>query len=157
MVVRRPGTNLRESVQEAQLDILEGLIGDNWRERGSSRTPDGSANPEAQLTIMNSRAIELIANSRDRWSLAGDQIYLDMDLSMENLPPGTRLRIGEAIIVITTEPHTGCAKFKKRFGGDALEFVNSTQGRAQRLRGANARIIQNGIVRVGDTARRLSA
>jgi MOSC domain-containing protein YiiM len=150
MIVRRPGVELRETAEEAVLNETLGLVGDNWLERGSSRTPDKKANPHAQLTLMNSRAIALIAGSAERWPLAGDQLYADLDLSGSNLPAGSRLRVGEAVIEISAEPHTGCAKFKARYGGDAVAFVNSPAGRANRLRGVNARIVSGGKIRVGD-------
>ena len=155
MIVRRPGVDLRECVTEAQLDEAEGLIGDGWRVRGSSQTPDKSAHPEMQLTVMNSRSIALIAASRDRWALAGDQLFVDLDLSVTNLPAGSQLQIGEAVIEITTLPHTGCAKFKARFGADALHFVNSPAGRELRLRGVNARVVRGGAIRVGDRVAKL--
>ena len=149
-IVRRPAVGVRETTNEAQLDETVGLIGDSWKARGSSRTPDGSANPDAQLTLMNSRAIALIAGIPERWPLAGDQLYVDLNLSAENLPAGSRLQIGDTVIEITAQPHTGCAKFKARYGAPAVAFVNSPSGRAHRLRGLNARIITGGVIRVGD-------
>ncbi len=156
MIVRRPDTDQRETLQRADLDISEGLIGDNWQRRGSSRTADGSAHPEMQLNIMNARVIDLVAGSRDRWSLAGDQIYLDLDLSKENLPAGTRLQLGTAIIEVTAIPHTGCKKFVERFGLEAMKFVNSGLGKTLCLRGINARVVQSGTFEVGDVVRKLS-
>jgi hypothetical protein len=138
------------------LDVAEGLVGDMWRRRGSRRTPDGSANPLAQLTLQNARLAALVAGERERWPLAGDQLYVDLDLSVDSLPPGTRLAVGSAVIEITPDPHTGCAKFSARFGSDALRFVNSPDGRALRLRGANARVVEAGSVRTGDAIRKLS-
>jgi MOSC domain-containing protein YiiM len=155
MIVTRPAEGVRETPAEARLDVVEGLLGDSWLARGSSRTPDKRANPNAQITIMNSRAIAAVAGSKDRWPLAGDQIFVDLDLSTDNLPAGSRLQIGDAVIEITADPHTGCAKFKARFGEDALAFVNSIEGRALRLRGANAKIITGGLVRVGDPVVRI--
>ena len=150
LIVRRPGVDLRELVSEARLDEVSGLVGDTWHQRGSSRTTDGKAHPEMQLTVVNSRAIALIAGSRERWPLAGDQLFIDLDLSVTNLPPGSRIKVGAAVIEMTGQPHTGCAKFKARFGADALALVNSTLGRELRLRGANARIVSGGVIRVGD-------
>jgi hypothetical protein len=155
LIVRRPDENEREVLDEGQLDTEVGLVGDMWRRRGSSRTPDGGPNPNAQLTLMNVRAAALVAGERDRWPLAGDQLYVDLDLSLENLPPGSRLQVGTAVVEITADPHTGCAKFSARFGSDALRFVNSPDGRALRLRGVNARVVEAGIVRRGDVIRRL--
>lgn len=152
LIVRRPSTDQREVVDEARLDCTEGLLGDNWRERGSPVTEDGSAHPEMQLNIMNARAAALVAQSRERWPLAGDQLYLDLDLSEANLPAGTRLQLGSAVIEVTAEPHNGCRKFSARFGQDAMRFVNSSAGRQLRLRGINAKVVQSGVVRVGDVA-----
>ncbi len=153
LIVRRPGVDEREVVAEAELDLEEGLVGDNWRARG--RSGGRPANPDAQLTVMNARATALIAGDRDRWPLAGDQLYVDLDLSGEHLPAGTRLAVGSAMIEVTAEPHTGCAKFSERFGLDALKFVNSPEGSALNARGINARVVQAGTVRVGDALRRV--
>ena len=156
MIVRRPETDQRETLQRAELDVSDGLLGDNWRRRGNSRTADGSAHPEMQLNIMNSRVIDLVAGSKDRWPLAGDQIYVDLDLSKENLPAGTRLQLGTAIIEVTAIPHTGCKKFVERFGLEAMKFVNSGLGKTLCLRGINARVVQSGTFEVGDVVRKLS-
>ena len=155
MIVRRPQTDQREELQEGMLNLREGLVGDNWRTKGSSMTADGAAHPDMQLNIMNARVTALVAGARERWSLAGDQLYLDMDLSTANLPPGAQLRLGEALIEITAPPHTGCRKFSARFGKDALKFVNSRLGRQLNLRGINAKVVQPGLVRLGDRARKL--
>jgi hypothetical protein len=155
LIVRRPQVELREALQEGLLDLSEGLVGDNWKTRGSSRTADGSAHPDMQLNVMNARVIALLAQEKERWQLAGDQLFIDLDLSAENLPPGTRLALGSAVIEITHQPHTGCAKFMSRFGVDALKFVNSTEGKALRLRGLNAKVVQAGVIRVGDHVRKL--
>ena len=153
LIVRRPVT-LGEVLAEAELDVASGMVGDNWLARGSSETADGSAHPEMQLNLMNSRVIALVAQDQDRWQLAGDQIFLDLDLSGENLPPGTRLAIGTALIEVTAEPHTGCKKFVMRFGLAAMQFVNSPLGRKLNLRGINAKVVQPGQIRVGDVARK---
>jgi MOSC domain-containing protein YiiM len=105
--------------------------------------------------LMNARAIALIAGSRDRWALAGDQLYVDFDLSPENLPPGTRLAVGDALVEVTDELHAGCAKFTERFGSAAIRFVNSPGGRARRLRGMYAKVVTAGAVRPGDSIRKL--
>jgi hypothetical protein len=155
MIVRRQGVGEREVLEVAQLDLLDGLIGDTWRIRGSSNTDDGSADPKAQITVMNARAIALVAGSRDRWQLAGDQLFIDLDLSQTNVPPGTRLAIGSAVIEVSDQPHTGCGSFMRRFGRDATKFVNSRVGRQLQLRGINTRVVQPGSIRVGDLARKL--
>ena len=150
LIVRRPLTDERELLHEGVLDTAVGLVGDNWQTRGSRQRPDGSANPDAQLTLMNSRAADLVAQSRDRWPLAGDQLYVDFDLSADNIPPGTRLEIGEAVVEVTAQPHTGCQKFVARFGKDAMKFVNSAVGKQLHLRGINTRVVQPGTIRIGD-------
>ena len=156
LIVRRPNVDEREILEEAKLDPAEGLVGDNWKWRRSSRTLDRSPHPEMQLNIMNARVAALVAQDKDRWQLAGDQLYLDMDLSAENLPAGTRLAIGSALIEVSPLPHTGCNKFVSRFGLDAMKFVNSALGRELHLRGINAKVIKSGMIRVGDTAKKLS-
>lgn len=156
LIVRRPRVEEREVLHEAELDLVEGLVGDNWRTRGSSRTPDGSSHPDMQLNIMNARVIALLARHPDRWQLAGDQLFVDLDLSAANLPPGTRLALGSAVIQVTDQPHTGCKKFLERFGAAALKFVSSPLGRELNLRGINARVVQPGMIRTGDLARKLS-
>ena len=152
MIVRRPGTDEREVVEEAALDVDVGLVGDNWKTRGSPRTPDGKANPEAQITMINSRLLALLAQSEERWPLAGDQLVIDMDLSVDNLPAGTRLSIGSAMVEISAKPHTGCEKFEDRFGRDALRFISTPLGRSLRLRGVNTKVVRSGTIRVGDAA-----
>lgn len=155
LIVRRPAVDEREVLAEAELDVEAGLVGDTWPVRGSTSTPDGSPQPDAQLTVMNSRAALLVAQIPDRRMLAGDQLYVDLDLSPANLPPGTRLALGSAVIEVSGRPHLGCAKFAARFGQDAWRFVNSRAGRELRLRGLNARILASGTVRLGDTVRKL--
>ena len=157
MIVRRPRAGEREMLDEAELDLVDGLVGDTWKLRASKRTSDGSPHPEMQLNIMNSRVATLVAQQRDRWALAGDQLFVELDLSAENVPAGTRLAIGSAIVEVTAEPHTGCAKFVDRFGLDAMKFVNSPIGRQLNLRGINAKVVRPGTIRVGDVVRKLLA
>jgi MOSC domain-containing protein YiiM len=154
LIVRRPTVNAREVLAVGELDVETGLVGDTWHKRSSARTPDGSPHPDMQLNIMNARTIALIATLKERWPLAGDQLFIDLDLTPENLPPHTRLAIGTAVIEVTPEPHLGCGKFVERFGVDAMKFVNSPTGRRYNLRGINARVVQSGTIRVGDIARK---
>ena len=156
MIVRRPNDDERDVIDHGELRLSEGLIGDNWQRRGSRHTPDGSPNPETQITVMNARTIELLAQEQERWSLAGDQLFVDLDLSDDNLPPGTRLAIGSAIIEVSSQPHTGCRKFSDRFGVEAMKFVNSLEGKRLHLRGINTRIIQSGVIRVGDVVKKVN-
>lgn len=155
LIVRRPSEGTRQVLDEAVLDLRDGLVGDSWKARGSKLTEDGAAHPDMQLNVMNARAVALVAGSRDRWQLAGDQLYVDLDLSVENLPAGTRLSLGSAVIEVTPQPHNGCAKFSRRFGVEALRFVNSQEGRRLRLRGLNARVLESGTVRTGDKVTKL--
>ena len=155
LIVRRPRPKQREILLEGELSPVEGLVGDNWSFRKNFRSTDGAPDPEMQLNIMNSRAIALVAQEKERWQLAGDQLFIDLDLSTENLPPGTQFTLGSAIIEVTAVPHTGCKKFVERFGVDAMKFVNSKIGRELNLRGINAKVIQAGVIRVGDKAQKI--
>ncbi len=156
LIVRRPRVDHREVLDQAELDPVKGLIGDSWSMRPSSKTPDGSPHPEMQINIMNSRVTALVAQEKDRWPLAGDQLYIDMDLSKENLPGGSQIAIGTTVLEVSPLPHTGCYKFVDRFGIDAMKFVNSPVGKELCLRGINARVIKGGVIRVGETARKIS-
>ncbi len=157
LICRRPVTGEREELEEAQFDPVEGLVGDNWRVRGSTRTADGAAHPEMQINLMGSRAAALVAVTAERRRLAGDQLFIDLDLSGDNLPPGTSLELGTAVLEITSMPHRGCAKFTARYGLDAMRWVNSEVGRALNLRGVCARVVTSGRVRGGDEVRRVPA
>ena len=157
MIVRRPVIDGREVLEEGELDLAVGLVGDNWIERPSSRMADKkSAHPDMQLNVMNVRVAKLIAQERERWPLVGDQLLVDLDLSGENLPPGSRLVIGTAVIEITPQPHNGCKKFTERFGRDAVLFVNSAEGKAMHLRGVCAKVIRPGVIRPGDVVRKVA-
>lgn len=157
LIVRRPAVDAREVLDEGELNSAEGLAGDTWRVRGSSRSADGKAHPDMQLNVMSARAAALVAQAPDRWQLAGDQLFVDLDLSGANLPAGTRLAIGTAVIEVTPQPHTGCGKFVARFGLDAMKFVNSPIGRELNLRGINAKVVQPGVIRRGDAVRRVAS
>ncbi len=155
MIVSRPITGGRQVMDNADLNIDLGLVGDNWVNRRDKHTADGTADPGRQLTLMNSRVINAITESAERWPEAGDQFFVDFDLSDENLPPGTRLGIGQAVIEVSALPHLGCFKFGKRFGKDANQFVNSAVGKSLNLRGINARVITAGVVAPGDPIRKV--
>ena len=151
LVVRRPAEGEREILEEGVLDLEHGLVGDRW-------APHAGGDEEgrlAQITLMNARVIDLVAGDHERWALAGDQLYVDFDIRRENLPPGTRVQVGTAVLEVTHVPHTGCAKFTARFGSDATRFINAKPNRELRLRGMNTRIVTPGTVRPGDTIRRL--
>jgi hypothetical protein len=150
LIVQRPAVGERHLADSGILSVNDGLVGDNWKARGSRMTADGTAHPEMQLNIMNARVAALVAQDQSRWALAGDQLYVDLNLSGENLPPGTRLEIGTAVVEVTAIPHRGCGKFVERFGVDAMRFVNSKEGRHLNLRGINAKVINGGTVRVND-------
>lgn len=156
LVVRRPAIGEREVLEVGELDPAVGLVGDTWSQRSSKRTADGSPHPDMQLNVMGARIVGLVAADPQRRALAGDQLYLDLDLSHANLPAGTRLLFGDdpeapaSVIEVTEQPHTGCAKFVERFGADAMRFVNGEVGRPLRLRGLSARVVQAGPVRAGD-------
>ena len=155
MIVRRPQVGEREILEEGQLDLVDGLVGDSWKNRSSRRTADGTPHPDMQLNLMNSRVVALVSQDRSRWHLAGDQLFVDFDLSEANVPAGTKLAIGAAVIEVTAQPHTGCGKFVERFGVDAMKFVNAPERQDLHLRGINARVVRPGAVRVGDTISKL--
>jgi hypothetical protein len=155
MIVRRPNVDEREVLQEGEVNTAEGLSGDTWKVRVSVHSTDGMPNMNKQITIMNARAVALLAQSEEHWPLAGDQLYVDLDLSDDNLPPGTQLEIGSAVLEVSPDPHTGCQKFSSRFGVEALKFVNSPEGKHLHLRGINTRVIRAGTIKVGDVVNKL--
>jgi hypothetical protein len=155
MIVRRPQVGEREILQEGQLDLIDGLVGDSWKSRSSRRTADGTPHPDMQLNDMNSRVVALVSQDKSRWHLAGDQLFVDFDLTEANVPAGTKLAIGSAVIEVTAQPHTGCSKFVERFGVDAMKFVNSAERQDLHLRGINARVVRPGVLRVGDSITKL--
>lgn len=157
LIVVRPDVGQRRCLDRAEVSPEGGVHGDRWQATCGRRGADGLPDPAVQVTLMNARCIQVLAGDRSRWSMAGDNLFVDLDLSSDNLPAGTRLQVGCAILEITEPPHLGCAKFSRRFGGDALKFVNSPEGKSLRLRGAHARVVQPGAIRVGETLRRLAA
>lgn len=155
LVVRRPGRGQREILAEGQLDTEQGLIGDDWINRPGMYRDTPS--PYAQVTVMNARAAELVSGDPDpaSWAQCGDQLYIDLDISEANMPAGTRIAVGEAILEVQSEPHTGCVQFRSWWGPDALRHISTPDGQALRMRGANTRVVQSGLVRPGDPARKL--
>lgn len=152
LIVRRPAVDEREILEDASLDLQLGLIGDRWATRDKAKTPAYLA---SQLTMINTRLLAVIEPDRTRWPVAGDQLYVDLDLCEVHLPAGSRLSLGTTVIEVSEEPHTGCAKFSARFGSEALRWINSPSGRAHRLRGLNARVVEAGTIHAGDLVRRL--
>jgi len=155
MIVSRPEEDAREVMELADLHVEVGLVGDTWQDRPSIRSGDGKAHPDMQITLMNSRVAALVAQSKDRWPLAGDQLFVDLDLSKANVPPGTRISVGEAILKATNQPHTGCKKFAARFGAEALKWISTPTGKELQLRGINLKVIQSGEIRPGDEVKKL--
>jgi hypothetical protein len=154
-IVARPEIGEREVVDSGRFEPGAGMAGDNWRVKPASKT--GAPDPEAEVTLMNARVAALVADSDDPadWAPAGDQLYADFDISVGNLPAGTRLRVGTAVLEVTEEPHLGCGKFISRFGVDAMKFVNSPRGRELRLRGVNLKIVEGGEAAVGELVEKL--
>jgi hypothetical protein len=156
MIVRRPENGAREIVSEGVLDEAEGLLGDNWLSRATSRAIADGRHLDAMITVMSARMVSLLGDTLDERALAGDQLYVDLDLSHDNLPAGSRITIGDtAVLEVSAKPHAGCKKFLARFGEDAVAFVNSEAGSRMRLRGLNARVVHGGEIRVGDVVRRV--
>ncbi len=155
LIVSRPEEDGREVMDLADLDVEVGLIGDTWQDRPSARRGDGKAHPDMQITLINSRVAALVAQSKDRWPLSGDQLFADLDLSKSNVPPGTRISVGSAILEATSQPHTGCKKFAARFGDEALKLISSPTGKDLQLRGINLKVVQGGEIKPGDAVKKL--
>lgn len=154
-IVIRPETNQRQSLQTCEFSPGLGVHGDNWAKGCWLTLDDGSPHPDVQVAIMNARVIELVAQDPDRWPLAGDNLFIDLDLSEDNLPFGQQLSVGSTVLEVTDTPHNGCAKFAERFGPDSVKFVNSPEGKQLHLRGIYAKIVQAGTVQVGDTVKKI--
>jgi hypothetical protein len=156
MVVRRPDVGARELLDEGVLDEADGLVGDNWLARATSRAIADGRHLDAMITVMSARMVRLLADTPEVQALAGDQLYVDLDISHDNLPAGSRIAVGDdAVLEVSAKPHAGCKKFLARFGEDAVAFVNGEVGSRLRLRGLNARLVHGGVVRPGDVVRRL--
>ena len=155
MIVSRPEEDAREIMELADLDVVVGLVGDTWQDRPSARSGDGKAHPDMQITLMNSRVADLVAQSKERWPLSGDQLFADLDLSKTNVPPGPRISVGKAVLEVTEQPHTGCKKFASRFGVDALNFISSPTTEGLQLRGINLKVIEGGEIKPGDIVKKL--
>ena len=155
-IVIRSAVNQRGAPQSCDISLAGGLQGDHWGRGCWKTTEDGRPHPDVQICMMNARCIDLIAQGRDNWAPAGDNLFIDMDLTPGNLPPGTRLAIGTAIIEVTDTPHNGCAKFIQRYGRDACVFVNTGDGDRYRLRGIYARVVQDGRISIGDQVRKVT-
>ena len=155
MIVSRPEEDAREIMELADLDVVVGLVGDTWQDRPSARSGDGKAHPDMQITLMNSRVADLVAQSKERWPLSGDQLFADLDLSKTNVPPGTRISVGKAVLEATDQPHTGCKKFASRFGVDALKFISAPTTEVLQLRGINLKVVEGGEIKPGDIVKKL--
>jgi hypothetical protein len=156
LLVIRPEAGARDLLGEGMLDEAAGLVGDNWRSRATSRAVAEGRHLDAMVTVMSSRMARLLADSDEVRALAGDQLYVDLDISHDSLPAGSRLAVGDdAVLEVTAKPHAGCRKFRARFGEDAVAFVNGEEGSRLRLRGLNGRVVRGGVVRVGDVVRRI--
>lgn len=142
-IARRSRDGSRELPVTAELSVADGLVGDAW-----SRRPP--RDPNAQLTVMRQDIALLIANGQPL-SLFGDNLFVDFDISGAHLPAGTRLRLGECLVEVTPEPHNGCRKFRDRFGQDALRFTALRRIRPHNARGIHWRVIEGGIIRIGDS------
>jgi MOSC domain-containing protein YiiM len=155
-IVVRPEHDARTEVESVDISLKGGVHGDHWAKGCHKSTEDGLPHPDVQICIMNARCIALIAQARDNWAPAGDNLFIDLNLSAGNLAPGQRLAIGSAVIEITAEPHNGCAKFIERYGRDACVFVNTGEGKRNRLRGIYARVVEDGRITIGDRVEKIA-
>jgi MOSC domain-containing protein YiiM len=151
LCVRRAPSE-HETPESVEVTVDEGLVGDRW-----SRRADHDPDPDSQVTLMMANVAELVAAGVQPLHEAGDNILVDYDISAENLPVGSRLRIGGVVLEVSAAPHTGCSKFAGRFGTDALRWTNSPRWPERRLRGMNCRVISGGTVRLGDAVERIPA
>ncbi|WP_164929177.1 MOSC domain-containing protein [Gloeobacter violaceus] len=151
MIVARLPKEKRRTCSEVYLSPDGGLAGDRWLLGKNGRAPD----PRAQVSLMNARVLRLIAGEEDRMPLVGDNLIVDLDLSEVNIPIGQRLAVGEAILEVTDKPHTGCSKFNARYGKAALQFINAPERKELHLRGIYARVVQAGVVRLGDKVHKI--
>ncbi len=156
LIVMRPDHDLRVLPQSFEVRGDDGLPGDHWKRGTGYALEDGTGDPDAQICMMMSGCIRAIAGDKANWPPAGDNFFIDMDLTPANMPPGTRFAIGSAEFVVTGIPHNGCQSFIDRYGRDACLFVNTGEGKAHRLRGIYARVTRDGTVSVGDTVRKLN-
>lgn len=155
MIVIRPREDERIELDECELSAEGGVRGDRWITSSPLQLDDGRSHPDVQIAVINSRLIDLVAGERSRWSLAGDNLYIDLNLASENLPVGQQLAIGDVVLQVTNQPHNGCHKFTERYGRDAVKFVNSDEGKRLHLRGVYVRVLKPGQVHVGDAIRKL--
>ena len=154
-IVIRPAHNERKPVNSAELSADNGVKGDHWAKGCWKSLPDGDPHPDVQICIMSARVIRLLAGDKANWPPAGDQLFIDLDLSKANLVPGQRLSLGNTVLEITDVPHLGCQKFIERYGRDATQFVNSKVGKENRFRGVYAKVIEAGTISVGDVVQKI--
>ena len=145
LCVRR-ASGVHETPASVMITAAGGLAGDRWANRGAGKDPDGAS----AVTLKSAAVAELVTAGEQPLHMAGDNILVDLDISVEALPPGSRLAVGDAILRVSEQPHNGCSTYRDRFGIDALKWVSTPEGRARRLRGMNCSVVRDGIVRVGD-------
>jgi MOSC domain-containing protein YiiM len=146
LICVRKGGGIHETPGEIEITAHHGLQGDRWSQRDPHADPDGAT----AVTLMNVFVAELVGDGEQPLDAAGDNLLIDLDIGTDALPPGSRLTIGEAVLRVSEQPHTGCSTFRDKFGLDALRWVSTPDGRARRLRGVNCSVVRAGIVRVGD-------